>query len=1174
MFAAQQAYSQQLSTQMPQPYGGYQGQGLGAMGFQGGMVGGGSYAYANQGQGYGPGNAFGDKMSSAIFGAGSAAGGAMSWGGAALGGMIGGVPGALLGGGIGMVAGGVTKHIFNSMAAGAQEQSAVERTLSQFQFQNASSQTGKGFSRSDAMQVGNMVRQMERVPEMLTSFGELNRIMDKMGQMGLMQGVRDVGEFQSKFRDTIKTLKTMSKVLGGTMEEALQAMQESRRAGFYSNADLMKNTVQRATLASVSGMNQQQIGALQQFGGEIGHATGGSRASGARNITRTAGQLGLMNQQGMLSNDDIMEMSGKEGAEGIQDIAGQMAQLSYRMSHSSLGTASTLALAEMKDGKFTGKMDQALVEKYRRGEISLTELKTMAQQKVSTRGAKMSFKAHEGRLRSEMASSTGSEGQAMMLQEMLGERGWDNPDATNIVMERMGVSEEQANLLQKTMPNLKSLGRDLERAGKEEARGSVMKSLSSEQGSWDAMKHKFKTKLKHYTTDWAKDIGVGVRDYFASWADEFMDDLHGNYREVLTKRMADTWMAAGAGSKDAAKRLTQMSGRAKMVTGGMGGSRMDVGSSGGLTGIAARAGHWWNDTYTAGDQAIKLLENVDQGKFLSHSNVFQGGAEGMARRGDVVLDSSWLTQSATGISKENQKKAMARLQALGDTGAGGEGMKEWEKLTSGGNKGVGGSSRRLTEAYRAAMASGEIGAVTDPGKKTELIEKKMREHLSASGDEDVMDEAKKKGFSGVNLIAAIQAKEAQSGNKYAAALNLKSAGQNILGELDMSNQLAVSKALKQTDSAMAKKLTGGEGDLSWGDVKHFIDSGSQIGSLLAGNDVVGGLTSKTKAQLGEGEELDTRGKNAQQVREILSRFSLEKGFSAKDKEWLDSHGMNAGALESELKKEAEKNPGIVDALGKMAGRAPEADILKYAALTDASGLNKIAADYRRQGEEETKHLTDVENTEEVKLLTDTKGGLEGSAVFSGLKEEAKLASEVDVNAPGFSSGETAKKLATTSVENAQRIMGMKDKKKQAIAKKHASAATQAALERMEDVEKKYGGGKMGGEVGKGKTADEILEEQGFKAGSEGYEDLKKQIEEKLGTDKRLNAVGGKGTELADVKKILGSAQATAVRARTGEEQKNKYVSEQQVADALKGMTDNNVKVAGYLKEIATGQPAK
>ncbi len=1136
-FGQQQAFSQQISSRMPSPY-----PGLGSTGMGGGFGGYSGYSYGGQmGGGYGPGNSFGNTMTSAIGGVGHALGSGMGVAGAVGGFMMGGPMGALAGfAGGGLVGAGI-KHVAGSFMEGAHEQAAMERTLSQFQFQNPAAAGGKGFSRSDSMQIGNMVRQMERMPEMLTSFGELNKLMDKMGQMGLMQGVKDAGEFMRKFRDTTATLKDMAKMMGTTMEGALKTFGEARMSGFYNQGDISRNVLQRQVVAGVTGMNQGQIGGLQMYGAEMAHSLGGSRAGGAKNMLRTAGQLGMANQMGILSNDQIMEMTGKEGAEGIQDLSANMAQLSYKMGRSNVGQALTLALGRQENGRYTGEMDQELVEKVRRGELSLSELKSMARSKAGTRGAKLSFAAHKNRLRTEMAGAVGSEGIAMQLQEILGNRGWNNPDAQNLVMQRFGASEEQANLLQKMMPNLQNIGTQMGLAGKQEARSSARNAAMSEHG-WDAIKHKIGTKLKHYTTDWAKDLGVGVRDYFQNWADDFMDDITGQYREYVTKRVADTAKYSMAGSTTNRASLQRMSERATKFTqnssGLVGAGRLDVGGLAQERGGAfqltkeatSRIGHWLGGGQTAGERAVDVLGGLDKGLYLE-----RGQVSDLKEQGATVLDSSYWSRSGVGINQNDAKQALKRFTQI-NTQTGG--MQEWKRTLAAAGNFSGNADGALREAYQRAMARGDVQLETDPSKKADKVWEEMRRSMP----KELLGKLEKSGMGRHNIMAGVQAAESQAGNVYKGAIDFEALGKGALGGLDLKNQAAIGRAIEGMDKTLGKALGGSETMASWGEIKKLANDGSQMMTLLTGNSKYRGLAADKQRR--DGKWADTSGLTLQN---IASKDPSK--WNDEDRKVLKELGVDATKLAEEINKDPKAWSRLQEAArsGKISGD----DLAKYLTMTEASGLNKITSEMNKQGSELASRLKGDNYKSAVAQLKKAEGG---SEVLSMLESQAKSLEGTDLtNLASYTD-------STASI--AGRIAGMKDKKAQQMALELGGDELRSVYGFRKDLKGKLRGGM---------SADQILGASGMKLGfSDADQAFKKDLEGML---------HGKGGKLADkdiegVLNMISGVKAGDLRAKAGTEGNSAYMSEQDVSNNLKSLSENNLKATQILANLAAGKTGK
>lgn len=1146
-FAGQQAFSQQLSMRMPQQYQGY---GLGATGMGQGGFGPQGYNYGGGwGSGYGPGNSFGNSMTSAIGGVGNAVGGVMKFGGSLAGGIVGGMFGGPVGAAVGSFAGGLAggaiQHVAGSFMEGAHEQSAIERTLSQFQFQNAGSRTGRGFNRSDSMAIGNMVRQMERIPEMLTSFGELNRLMDKMGQMGLMQGVRDAGEFMRKFRDTTATLKDLAKVMGTTMEGALQAFGEARMSGFYSKGDITRNVLNRQITSSITGMNQSQIGGLQAYGAEMAHSLGGSRAGGARNMLRTAGQLGMANQMGILTNDQIMEMTGKEGAAGLEELSGQMSALSYKMGNSNVGQALTLALGKMSNGRYTGEMDQELVERVRRGELGLDELKSMARSKASTRGAKLSFAAHKNRLRTEMAGAVGSEGISMQLQEILGERGWQNPDATNLVMQRFGASEEQANLLQKMMPNLQGIGSQIALAGKNEQRNVAMNSAMAEHG-WDAIKHRIGKKISHYTTDWAKDIGRGVRDYFQNWADDFLDDLSGRYTTYVTKRVADAVKFNSAG-------LSKMASSTAEVNRLVGGMRMDVGASGGFSGLLARGAHYFGGGTTQGENLDYVMHNALGGRMLHHQGggvlaglgkigsiggiggLMPSSAEMAAARGNVVLDSSW-----TGRASFTSASEMDRVrQALSSGSFGQDQLKSLKGVLS--DRELQG----LTSSFQDIMMSGEASQETDMTKRAQLIYQKLREkNRSGLNQGQILAERsgrvaitalgkarQKAGLGELDIVAALQQ---SAGGNFRGGVDFR----GLMGDVDLTNQKSISDSLKNLDRRFQDM--GDEGKTTWSEFKTMMDQGGEMSQIA-----LAVLDEKRSDFLGQYNPAMADKK----VRLALSKDPSTWGKAEMDA--LKARGIDPTKLAAKMatpegQKEVDRLLSLVNS-----GKLTFSDAQNYLRFKDASGLNEVASRFRSRG-------LNMKDKLQGGAADALKGTKEGQEVLRLMGQQADALS-------GIKSGAdlAANKFQDTG-ELAAAVENLKDPSQKAAAMAIGGPELQAVMSYRKQLK-----GRGGLRTGMG--IEEVLKASGMEGlGFEGAEgEFRKKLEGALGKDKKLD----KG-ELEQVVKMLVDVKSKGLSSTPGDKAGSTQVSEQDIAKSLATMSENNRQATQILANLAAGKTGK
>ena len=1161
--------SHQLSTLMPGPY---MGHGLGATGMSGSFSPGGGYNYGlSPFVGYAAGNSFGNTMSSMVGGGIYAMGGAGKYIGGGLGLMMGGIRGAITGYGVGGLVGGAIQHIGSSMMEGAHEQAALERTLSQFKFANPSSRSGTGFNRIDARQIGDMVRQMERIPEMLTSFGELNRVMDKMGQMGLMQGVRDASEFMNKFRSTVSTLKDLAKVMGTTMEGALQTFGEARMSGFYGTGDIARNALNRQITSSLTGMNQGQIGAIQQYGSQLSHAMGGSRRTGAQHMLRTSSQLGMANQMGILSNDMIMEMTGKEGAEGLQDLSVQMTELGYRMGRSNVGQALTLALGEKVNGRYTGRMDQALVDAVRSGEISLGELKQLARRKAGGRGSKLSFAAHKQRLRAEMVGAVGAEGIAMELQEILGNRGWHNPDAINLVMQRFGASEEQANLMQTLMPNLQNITSEIGILGRDQSKLAARNAAMREHG-WDAIKHRIGKKLEHYTTDWAKDMGVSVRSYFQSWADDFIDDISGQYRTYVTKSFADTLRNSMGGSLAARSRLGSMMALGGSLASGLGPSRLDIGASGGMSGFAARAAHSLSGGTSAGENAVSILNMVGHGRYLREtttggwgynlgmksvtdwSSALQASAGDVAAQsGDVVLSrsSGFVNDTAYSLSVRGLTSASFDLSRW-DTDAVGS------KMFSNLGKAVGSDVQaKLVAAYRKAMSDPSVLSENDQGKRMMKIWSLMKNSGELTfGSKEALQ---KSGWGGqASLIAALQANERAAGNKWAGLASLSSVA-DILTGLDINNKGGIDTEIKELSSRLADNLKGSDKSLGWLDLKSMADSGDTTLNLLTGFNGNNGALGGNGVDVAFGNASGKGGSKwggwgADGIMQLLALDPSSWENDENIKSTLrDKFGVEPADLIKRLRNPEERTKllGLI-----RGGKANAKDLERYMLLTWRSGGLASAESFQGVGKSIADRIAGS-NSAAADALSKSSSG---NAVLTMIKDRAK-------NLQGV----TADNIASYTDNSYQIAMGMRglSKEDRAYAGGLVDESVKAAGGIIDDAYGKYTTGVGKGRrlrKGKGMNLDALLSGLGIQLGTGNQDmELRNQVGGILGKD-GLSDMG----ELNKVIEFLGNRQGKGL-IKEGTATNSKHVSEQEVANNLKALSDNNVKIVTILGNIASGK---
>jgi len=378
----------------------------------------------------------------------SAGGGAM---GAVAGGLLGGPGGALMGAAYGALPSalgmGIPALAYGGMYAASQmgqgfaEYGQTRSALGNYNFQNPLASSGRGFSTGQAGQITSALRDIS-----LTSgagMQELTGMVAQMPSMGLMQGVRDAQEFERKFKEIVQGVKQMTTVLGTSMSEALPFFADLRRSGFYSTQDIVGNAVQRQVLGTM-GYSGQQFTQLQRTGAAIAQHHGSRRSTGAGLATRLAGSLGTAVQEGIISEESIMEATGgMTGADAYNQLAGRFTEQAFNFTHTAVGRAMMLGMGEIKDGRYTGKVDASQMARLRAGDIDIFNARSEGSRRLGGgRGSRVSFVANEELIRGNMMEQAGPEMIESIVRDVAKGRGI------------AGAEEDIVTLLMKRFTNL------------------------------------------------------------------------------------------------------------------------------------------------------------------------------------------------------------------------------------------------------------------------------------------------------------------------------------------------------------------------------------------------------------------------------------------------------------------------------------------------------------------------------------------------------------------------------------------------------------------------------------------------------------------------------------------------------------------------------------------------
>ncbi len=764
MFMGQNSYAQSIGV----------GPGLGGWGSSGGGGGHGApFSYspsAMMGGGFGGGNKFAGMGMSMVGGIASATAGlAMDPFGAFLGGAAGGLArggfGAAMTGGMAAALPMIPMAAAAQMGIGAvmrggQQQGAINTTLGQnFNFMNPMSRTGSGFTRDDAKSIGDMVRSISHIPEMMTSVEELTRLMPKLKSSGVMQGVKSATEFQHRFKEAVNTIRDMSKVLGTTMEEAEQFFAHSRSMGFMGRQGQLKNTLNAQLTSGLTGMNSGQVMQLQQSGAGMAMQFGARRSLGASAVTNIAQRIGLAQREGTLEEGLIENVTGMSGAEGVQAASQKMAGFLMQMSQTAPGRAIMAGAVKFDErGRAVG-LDDSVIKRLNEGRMSLDELKRRGS--GLSNAQKISFTARSADLGADFA---GKVDMGQFMQTLVGNKGGDAP---NLVLQKLTGYQASAQDIDLMMSigGGTGMGGELQQMGKLRAREAAFR----ERTDPSAILRRIKTRLHTSTLGGLEQAGAKIYSEMGKAYDSFIDDLVGRHAVTLSKEGADAIARAmSGGGKDELKSM--LAAASGLKQGAADNRKLTVKDA-----LSVAAGPGFGITSGAYGKLATMFRDSDMGAFLMRGDTDTGRSIG----GRVAFSKEAF---GSGLSDEGMM-GVARMFNRGIGGAEGAAASDTLRSIRAGIKGFGDmdDERKLTE-LRGAVESRIVSAGSSGGMPAGAILNKLKNEGPGATDEWL----KKNGVRGglQEALTKMESSGSESGRDAARLLRAGIAAQKA-GAADM-----------------------------------------------------------------------------------------------------------------------------------------------------------------------------------------------------------------------------------------------------------------------------------------------------------------------------------------------------------------------------------------------------
>lgn len=420
-------------------------------------------------------------------------------------GIMGGIGGGLALGGIGAAGMMGAQYVGGQMMTGMNQQQQLNSMMRQsYQFMG---QHGRGFTGGELGDMGQMMRQMggQRGPGgEFASFDELSRMAANMSRMGMAQGVRSAKEFTDRFKQMITTVKEIATAFSTSLEQAQQVMGAMKSSGIFKNQGQVAQDIRGYAVGG--GLATSEVTGMMNVGAQISRMVGGRGRAGAMGGMQTIGQIGLAQQIGTLSEEDIYNTTGLTGAEGRRAMATSMMQQSAEFMRGGLGRRFLASIA----GK-GGTLDESSANEWMYGGgMGTGRTMERAHQNLGRIG-RADFIRNEGKLRGAALEKFGGLAHVMAMRGWLEERGMDlsgGDDRAMIFMQRrLGMGNDEAESTLKMIRDLPQMMRQREFAtsrADEMGRVDRMRGRMGVQGvkkQFEEFRHSVQNKLQQAGAD-------------------------------------------------------------------------------------------------------------------------------------------------------------------------------------------------------------------------------------------------------------------------------------------------------------------------------------------------------------------------------------------------------------------------------------------------------------------------------------------------------------------------------------------------------------------------------------------------------------------------------------------------------------------------------------------------
>ena len=602
----------------------------------------------------------------------------------------------------------------NQMVSGYRETAQVGNMMSQnYSFANPNAFSGQGFNPKDVSQIAKTMRSVATTSQ--TGMDDIMQTFQSMSDMGMMQTVRSAQDFEKKFKGMIDSVKKISHTFSTSMTEAAELLGSMRSSGLYTAQDVLGGTLQRQVLGT-HGLSAQQVTGLERSGAATAAQIGARRGTGARLNTGLAAAVGTAARMGVISSEDLIEATGMEGADAYAAMGQRLGEASMQFTQGQAGQAAMIYAGEMKDGRFTGRMNAGAMDDILSGRVGIDKMLSVAGERTQDVRGKASFAAKSHEMSGNFAQGGGNEAMMAIVRSIVDklEPGADKNDMITLVMDKIaGVDRQTAAFLVKMSGEYDDIRREQGQEARQLIQSRAREYEREHYRSWGGVKRRIKQGWKESVSDPIKGVGGDIGTDIEMGVESIANTIYGRYESSSL-------------SDDQMRRLQTMSQseRSDLMRGALIGQVLDTDNFSEATRLQMKAFSPSGSVKITEDNVDKImdlvaretgmgagvgvLQHVDQDRVTTASRglgalMYDKGIKGDKKKSaEQVLDA--LMYSKEGSRTAGQREALAIIREIG--------VKEGSGLAHIGTDRIGAnaidpaSKGRALEAVTAIMRGG------------------------------------------------------------------------------------------------------------------------------------------------------------------------------------------------------------------------------------------------------------------------------------------------------------------------------------------------------------------------------------------------------------------------------------------------------------------------------------